>query len=1017
MADLVGATGPTGPVGLPGSSIVGATGVSGTDSIPGATGPIGPQGLPGDSIVGPTGVSGATGATGASVMGPQGLQGPEGMSGDVGATGATGPAGFAGSQGPVGPQGREGSPGPQGIQGVMGFPGTYGATGPQGPTGATGQAGLIGSWGATGPTGPQGITGSVGPQGTTGSTGLTGPTGISGPTGPVGSTGALGATGATGLMGLPGPQGTLGPQGIQGPIGYQGPQGSAGPQGFIGATGSIGATGISGTVGPTGASGIQGIQGPPGPAATVGATGVAGPSGATGPAGPPGQASTIGATGASGPQGPQGLPGSQGLSGPTGPQGLQGVVGNVGSQGPIGPTGPVGPQGLQGVGLSGPTGPSGPIGPQGPAGTGGSGSSTLVNAATFAGATAGDKVVAAIASLPSTGGIVDARGLPSGGTIPGMTINKNSTTVLWGPGTWTVTGTIDFTAGDFNTLIACGWFGAPAQSAAQGGTVFNWGGGTGALATFTGSITGNTLTVSSVSGTIAVGKIVQGAGLGSGVTILSGSGPTYTISYPSAANQSMTTPGASFIAYTQGSLMTVQAGVSGTINANDIITCPALPTGTKVGTQQSGTTGKDGTYTIILPNVASEPMTTANASFTGSIAPGGTSLPVGANATLTVSSVIGTIAPGQTVVGAGVAGATTIIGFLTGTYGGAGTYAVNYSQTISSEIMTASSIPMFRFFGARECYMGDCYMNGGNLAEGIRTETRAGTASTALNLRNMSIDTCVIGVRWVAGTGTDANNDFTTLDRVGVFSCIVAGFSIEHGQSKAHNFYDCNMAYGKIGMKCVNGSFKWIGGGGGGFTDTDFFLGAPNDYIPIHNWLSEGSNRILRTGGYGTDCPVIFLGGRWSPDGLNADNTMIDFEWSGNLVMIGVVVDTVTGKNPYFYISQGSAGTGSAIGCQIGQGPRTSTSNPFRSARDIGVDFPSKWRVIGCTLWDGNGTYYYPDREQTFKVGTIPPGFYGAKVMVVDAVASPAFGSAYSGGGSKTAPVYYDMTAAGWFYG
>lgn len=66
------------------------------------------------------------------------------------------------------------------------------------------------------------------------------------------------------------------------------------------------------------------------------------------------------------------------------------------------------------------------------------------------------------------------------------------------------------------------------------------------------------------------------------------------------------------------------------------------------------------------------------ASFTGVIA----------GTTLTASSVTGTIAIGQTLHGAGITGGTTITAFGTGT-GGAGTYTVSASQTVSSEAMTS----------------------------------------------------------------------------------------------------------------------------------------------------------------------------------------------------------------------------------------------------------------------------------------------------------------------------------------
>ena len=49
-------------------------------------------------------------------------------------------------------------------------------------------------------------------------------------------------------------------------------------------------------------------------------------------------------------------------------------------------------------------------------------------------------------------------------------------------------------------------------------------------ATFTGAISGTTLTVSSVTGTVAIGQFVYGAGVQSGTIITAGSGTSWTVS-------------------------------------------------------------------------------------------------------------------------------------------------------------------------------------------------------------------------------------------------------------------------------------------------------------------------------------------------------------------------------------------------------------------------------------------------------------------------------------------------------
>jgi hypothetical protein len=57
---------------------------------------------------------------------------------------------------------------------------------------------------------------------------------------------------------------------------------------------------------------------------------------------------------------------------------------------------------------------------------------------------------------------------------------------------------------------------------------------------------------------------------------------------------------------------------------------------------------------------------------------------------LTASVVTGLIVPGETIAGTGVITGTQIVAQLTGSAGGAGTYTVNYPQTVASEAMTGT---------------------------------------------------------------------------------------------------------------------------------------------------------------------------------------------------------------------------------------------------------------------------------------------------------------------------------------
>ena len=84
VLQLLGQTGPQGPVGL--------TGPQGPQGIPGNDGAAGPQGIPGND-----GAAGPIGATG-----PQGIPGNDGATGPAG---PTGPQGIPGNDGATGPQG------------------------------------------------------------------------------------------------------------------------------------------------------------------------------------------------------------------------------------------------------------------------------------------------------------------------------------------------------------------------------------------------------------------------------------------------------------------------------------------------------------------------------------------------------------------------------------------------------------------------------------------------------------------------------------------------------------------------------------------------------------------------------------------------------------------------------------------------------------------------------------------------------------------------------------------------
>jgi hypothetical protein len=250
-------------------------------------------------------------------------------------------------------------------------------------------------------------------------------------------------------------------------------------------------------------------------------------------------------------------------------------------------------------------------------------------------------------------------------------------------------------------------------------------------ASFTGSISGTTLTVSEVaSGTIAVGQqlfdLTGGllatttiTGLGTGIGGLG----TYQVSNSQAvASEAMTsaapanssavprarinstlygiqyvpaiaalgawaqvaslqigsanTLDAVVFGHIAGTTMTVTSVTSGAIVVGDAISDSdgRVINGTYVTVFGTGT-GGTGTYTV------NNPQTVGGATFTGS----------GSGTNLTASAVTGLIGIGDLITGTGVPGGTTIVSQTSGPAGGAGVYVTNNATTSSGAALTANA--------------------------------------------------------------------------------------------------------------------------------------------------------------------------------------------------------------------------------------------------------------------------------------------------------------------------------------
>ena len=139
--------GPTGPRGMPGTSISIKGSFNSLDELKKTY----PEGTDGDTYI----INGDLYYWNSQVKEWQSagrIDGPTGPQGDIGPTGPTGPQGDIGPQGiqgvtgPTGPTGPQGDIGPQGVKGDTGEQGPRGDIGPQGPTGVKGDKGGISAY-------------------------------------------------------------------------------------------------------------------------------------------------------------------------------------------------------------------------------------------------------------------------------------------------------------------------------------------------------------------------------------------------------------------------------------------------------------------------------------------------------------------------------------------------------------------------------------------------------------------------------------------------------------------------------------------------------------------------------------------------------------------------------------------------------------------------------------------------------------------------------------------------------
>jgi hypothetical protein len=248
---------------------------------------------------------------------------------------------------------------------------------------------------------------------------------------------------------------------------------------------------------------------------------------------------------------------------------------------------------------------------------------------------------------------------PATGTI-GATINGVNMSVSFGSSAIRVGMILTGTGVSANTTVTGGggsvWTVTPSQSV---NTTTQMNLTTPATVNFTGTISGNTLSITSATNAVAVGMLVTGDGVTANSVIVSGLSVVWALSKVStvASPTAMTgtvLPETTFTADVLGTTLTVTSVSSGRLAAGMVLTGTGLLPNT--GIQATGTgTGDTGTYTL---NIAQSSLTgvsmtasLASALFSGSVF----------GTTLTVSSVT------QGIIGAGVGLAGVGTGITPGT--------------------------------------------------------------------------------------------------------------------------------------------------------------------------------------------------------------------------------------------------------------------------------------------------------------------------------------------------------------
>jgi len=291
---------------------------------------------------------------------------------------------------------------------------------------------------------------------------------------------------------------------------------------------------------------------------------------------------------------------------------------------------------------------------------------------------------------------------------------------------------------------------------------------------------------------------------------------------------------------------------------------------------------------------------------------------------------------------------------------GVGTQLTSNRMTVFTWDGDATA-PMFRLTGVRNSDFRFFTIKANNtkpVATAILSDSGFGrTLTTGNHFSDMNIDGTNGGIGkgflFTTGGNGDVNDDANIFTRVRVSNFTIAGWSFEHSQSKIHEMYSCGCSGNGKGQYCVTtalgpraqgGSFSWIGGGGGGESGADFYLGSPNEAINIINSYWEGSSRFVLTAGSSSNSwPVTLLGNKWHTNGLNADGKAVYYTHRGVLALYQNAFAGDVKNLQFAIVCSVSECRGRAEGNSI----YSSVTNPFMGSGRI------NWFTVGNWRWDG----------------------------------------------------------------